>query len=90
VAVASVETHDKESIHIEHERGCSLRLLTEKSYILKFVAHSLQIDSEEKDRLDIRRTAIPAHFLMGRTCAGSECSKNSGHLGPRGIVVDTT
>jgi hypothetical protein len=90
MAVAFVKTHDKESIHIKHERGRSLRLLIEKIYIPNFVTHSLQIDSEEKGRLGIRRTAIPARFLMGRTCAGSECSKNSGHLGPRGIIVDTT
>jgi hypothetical protein len=88
VAVASVKTYNKKSI--KHERGRSLCLLIEKSYIPKFVTYSLQIDSEEKGHLDIRGTAIPAHFLMGRTCAGSECSKNSGYLGPRGIVVDTT
>jgi hypothetical protein len=51
---------------------------------------SLQIDSEEKGRLGARRAAIPACLLMGRTCAGSERSKNLGCLGPRGIVVDMT
>jgi hypothetical protein len=90
VAVASVKTHDKKSIYIKHERGYNLRMLTEKIYIPNFVTRSLQIDSEEKGHLGTRRTAIPACFLMDRTCAGSERSKNSGHLGPRGIVVDTT
>jgi hypothetical protein len=75
---------------IKHECGRSLHLLTEKIYIPKFMARSLQIDSEEKDRLGTLRTAISACFLMGKTCAGSECSKNSGHLGPQGIVVDMT
>jgi hypothetical protein len=90
VAVASVKTHDKKSINIKHERGHSLRMLIEKSYIPNFVTRSLQIDSEEKGRLGARRTAIPARLLMGRTCAGSERSKNLGRLGLRGIVVDTT
>jgi hypothetical protein len=90
VAVAYVKTHDKKSIYIKHERGYSLRMLTEEIYIPNFVTRSLQIDSEEEGCLGVRRAAIPARFLMGRTCAGSECSKNSGHLGPRGIVVDTT
>jgi hypothetical protein len=90
VAVASVKTHDKKSIYMKHESSNSLRMLTEEIYISNFVTRSLQIDSEEKGRLDVRRTAVPACILMGRTCAGSERSKNSGHLGPRGIVVDTT
>jgi hypothetical protein len=75
---------------IKHERGRSLRLLIEKNYIPKLVARSLQIDSEEEDRLGALRIAIPARLLMGITCVGSEYSNNSGHLGPRGIVVDTT
>jgi hypothetical protein len=74
---------------MEHERGRSLHF-NRKIYIPNFVTRSLQIDLEEKDRLGIRGTAIPARFFMGRTCTGSEYSKNSGHLGPRGIVVDTT
>jgi hypothetical protein len=53
------------------------------------VAHSLQIESEE-NRLGALRTAIPACLLMGKTCAGSERSKNLGRPGPRGIVVDKT
>jgi hypothetical protein len=61
-----------------------------KVYIPNFVTRGLQIDSEEKGRLGARRAAIPARFLTGRTCADSECSKNMGHLGLRGIVVDTT
>jgi hypothetical protein len=65
-------------------------MLTEEIYIPNFMTRSLQIDSEEKGRLDARRTAVPAHFLMGRTCAGSERSKNLGHHGPRGIVADMT
>jgi hypothetical protein len=48
VAIASVKTHDKKSIYIKHERGRSLRMLTEKIYIPNFVTRSLQIDSEEK------------------------------------------
>jgi hypothetical protein len=90
VAIASVKTHDKKSIYIKYERGYSLRMLIEKIYIPNFVTHSLQIDSEEKGCLGVRRTAIPARLLTGRTCAGSEHSKNSGHLGRWGIVVDTT
>jgi hypothetical protein len=90
VTIASVKTHDKKLIYIKHERGYSLRMLIEEIYIPNFVTCSLQIDSEEKGRLGIRRTAVPARILMVRTCAGSECSKNSGHLGPRGIVVDMT
>jgi hypothetical protein len=90
VAVASVKTHDKKSIYIKHERGYSLGMLTEEIYIPNFVTRSLQIDSKEKGRLGAQRTAIPAHFLMGRTCIGSERSKNLGHLGPRGIVADMT
>jgi hypothetical protein len=90
MAVASVKTHGKKSIHIKHERGHSLRMLTEKTYIPNFVTHGLQIDSEEKGRLGALRTAIPARLLMGRNCDGSERSKNLGRLGPRGIIVDTT
>jgi hypothetical protein len=90
VAVASIKTHDKKSIYIKYECGRSLRLFNRKIYIPNFMTRSLQIDSEEKGRLGVRRTAIPARFLMGRTCTSSECSKNSGHHGPRGIVVDTT
>jgi hypothetical protein len=90
VAVASIKTPDKKLIYIKHERGRSLHLFNRKIYIPNIVTRSLQIDSEEKGRLGIQRTAIPARFLMGRTCAGSECYKNLGHLGPRGIVVDTT
>jgi hypothetical protein len=90
MAVASVKTHGENSIHIKYERGYSLRMLSEKIYIPNFVTRSLQIDSEEKDRLGARRTAISARLLMGRTCAGAERSKNLGRLGPRGIVVDTT
>jgi hypothetical protein len=90
VAVASIKTHDKKSIYIKHEHGYSLRMLIEKIYIPNFVTRSLQIDLEEKGRLGARRTAIPAHFLMGITCSGSEHSKNLGYLGSRGIVVDTT
>jgi hypothetical protein len=86
----TIKGHGKKSIHIKHERGRSLRMLTEKIYILNFVTRSLQIGSEEKNRLGARRTAIPVCFLMGKTCAGSEHSKNLGRLGPRGIVVDTT
>jgi hypothetical protein len=33
---------------------------------------------------------ITEYFLMGRTCAGSECSRNSGCHNPRDIVVDMT
>jgi hypothetical protein len=33
---------------------------------------------------------ITGHFLMGRTCAGSECSRNSGCHTPWDIVVDMT
>jgi hypothetical protein len=33
---------------------------------------------------------ITEYFLMGRTCAGSECSRNSGRHNPRDIVVDMT
>jgi hypothetical protein len=90
VAIACIKTHDKMSIYIKHECGYSLRMLTEKIYIPNFVTRSLQINSEEKGSLGIQRTAIPARILMDRTCAGSERSKNSRHLGPRGIVVDTT
>jgi hypothetical protein len=53
------------------------------------MAHSLQSESEE-NRLGAQRTAIPARLLMGKTCAGSERSKNLGRLGPRGIVVNKT
>jgi hypothetical protein len=59
-------------------------------YNLNLVARRLQIDSEGKDHLSARRSAISGHFLMGRTCVGSECSKSLEHLGPRDIVVDTT
>jgi hypothetical protein len=90
VAIASVKTHGKKSIHIKHERGYSLRMLTEKIYIPNFVTRSLQIGSEEKGRLSIWRIAILACLLTGRTCAGSEHSRNLGRLGPRGIAVDTT
>jgi hypothetical protein len=90
VAVASVKTHGEKSIHIKHERGYSLRMLAEKIYIPNFVTRSLQIDSEEKDHLGARGTAIPARLLMDRTCAGSERFMNLGRLGPRGIVVDMT
>jgi hypothetical protein len=90
VTIASVKTHDNKSIYIKHEHGYSLRMLIEEIYILNFVTHSLQIDSEEKGRLGTRRTAIPTHFLMGRTCAGSKRSKNLGHRGPQGIVADMT
>jgi hypothetical protein len=86
----TIKGHGKKSIHIKHERGYSLRMLTEKIYIPNFVTRSLQIDWEEKDRLGARRTAIPVRFLMSRTCTGSERSKNLGRLGPRGIIVDTT
>jgi hypothetical protein len=90
VTVVSVKTHDKKSIYIKYERGYSLRMLMEEIYIPNFMTRSLQIDSEEKGHLGARRTPISAHFLMGRTCAGSERSKNLGHLGPRGIVADMT
>jgi hypothetical protein len=90
VAIASVKTHGEKSIHIKHERGYNLRMLVEKIYMSNFVTRSLQIDSEEKDRLGARRTAIPSRLLMGRICVGSECSKNLGRLGPQDIVVDTT
>jgi hypothetical protein len=33
---------------------------------------------------------ITGHFLMGRTCAGSECSRNLGCHNPRDIIVDMT
>jgi hypothetical protein len=33
---------------------------------------------------------ITGLFLMGRTCAGSKCSRNSGCHSPRDIVVDMT
>jgi hypothetical protein len=72
MAIASVKTHDKKSIYIKYERGYSLRMLIEKIYIPNFVTRSLQIDSEEKGRLGVRRTAIPARLLTGRTCTGSE------------------
>jgi hypothetical protein len=90
MVVASVKTHGERLIHIKHERGYSLRMLSEKIYILNFVTRSLQIDSKEKDRLGAQRTAIPACILMDRTCAGAERSKNLGRLDPRCIVVDTT
>jgi hypothetical protein len=48
VALAFVKTHGKKSIHIKHERGYSLRVLTEKIYIPNFVTRSLQIDLKEK------------------------------------------
>jgi hypothetical protein len=75
---------------IKHWHGLSLRLLIEKCafQILWHVASNLI--RKKKGRLGTRRTAIPVRFLKGRTCAGSECSKNLGHLGPWGIVVDTT
>jgi hypothetical protein len=90
VAVASIKTHGEESIHIKHEHGYTLRKLSEKIYIPNFVTRSVQINLEEKGRLGAWRAAIPARLLMGRTCAGFERSKNLGHLGPRGIIVDTT
>jgi hypothetical protein len=61
----------------------------QKIYILDSVAHSLQIELEE-NRLGARGTAIPTRLLMGKTCVGSEHSKNLGRLGPWGIVVDKT
>jgi hypothetical protein len=61
----------------------------QKLYIPDSMAHSLQIESEEK-HLGARRTAILHIIFMGKTCAGSEHSKNLGRLGPRGIVVDKT
>jgi hypothetical protein len=33
---------------------------------------------------------ITGHFLMGRTCVGSERSSSSGHPDPQDIVVDKT
>jgi hypothetical protein len=90
VTVAYIKPHDKKSIYIKHERGDSLRMLIEEIFIPNFVTRSLQNNSEEKGRLGVRRTAIPARLLTGRICAGSERSKNLGRLGPRGIVVDTT
>jgi hypothetical protein len=90
VAIASIKSHDKKSIYIKHGRGYSLCMLIEEIYIPNFVTRSLQIDSEENGHLGAWKTAIPTHFFMGRTCAGSECSKNLGHLGPRGIVADMT
>jgi hypothetical protein len=48
MAVASIKTHGKKSIHIKHECSYNLRMLTEKIYIPNFVTRSLQIDSEEK------------------------------------------
>jgi hypothetical protein len=65
------------------------------SHALSFVKSfwpeaQLEAFAQGSRSLCARRTAIPAHFLMGRTCAGSECSKNLGHLGPRGIVADMT
>jgi hypothetical protein len=84
------KTHDKKSIYIKHARGRSLCLFAEKFTIPNLVARGLQIDSEENDHLSSRRTAISEHFLMGRTCVGSECSKSSEHLGPRDTVADTT
>jgi hypothetical protein len=90
MAVASVKTHGAKSIHIKLESVYSLRMLSEKNYTPSFVTRSLQINLEEKDCLGARRTAIPARLLMGRTYAGSECSKNLGRLGPQGIIVDTT
>jgi hypothetical protein len=83
------QTHDKKSMY--HERRRSLRETHDKKYVHReiynpnLVTCSLQIDSEEKDHLSARRAAISEHFLMGRTCAGSECSKSSEHLGPRDI-----
>jgi hypothetical protein len=88
--LASVKTHSKKSIHIKHEHGYSLCMLTEKIYIPNFVTRSLQIDSEEKRPPRRPEDGYPARLLMGRTCAGSERSKNLGRLSPRGIVVDTT
>jgi hypothetical protein len=86
----TIKGHGKKPIHIKHEHGRSLRMLTEKIYIPKFVTRSFQICSEEKDHLGAQRTAIPIRYLMGTTCAGSERSKNLGRLDPQGIVVDTT
>jgi hypothetical protein len=53
------------------------------------VAHDLQIESEG-NHLGARRTAITASLLMGKTFIGSVHSRNLGHLGPWGIVVDKT
>jgi hypothetical protein len=51
VAVDSIKTYGEKSIHIKHERGYNLRMLAEKIYTPNFVTCSLQIDSEQKDRL---------------------------------------
>jgi hypothetical protein len=82
------QTHGKKSVYIKHARGRSLHVFGE-IYNPNLVTHGLQIDSKEKGHLSARRSDISEHFLMGRTCAGSECSKSLEHLGPRDIVVDT-
>jgi hypothetical protein len=75
---------------MKHARGRSLSVFSEKltTRILWHVASKLIW--KKKNHLSAQRSAISKHFLMGRTCAGSECSKNLEHLGPRDIVVDTT
>jgi hypothetical protein len=51
MAVTSVKTHGEKSIHIKHEHGYSLRMLSEKIYIPNLVTRSRQIKSKEKGRL---------------------------------------
>jgi hypothetical protein len=76
-------------MYINDTRGRSLRMFRE-IYNPNLVAYSLQIDSRKRDRLSPGDSAIFEHLLMGRTCAGSECSKSSEHLDPRDILVDMT
>jgi hypothetical protein len=83
------QTHGKKSVYIKNARGRSLRVFRE-IYNPNLVTHGLQIDSEEKDHLSARRSAISEYFLTGRTCAGSKCSRSSEYLGPRDVVVNTT
>jgi hypothetical protein len=70
--------HDRKLFYISDTRGCSLRMFTEK-FTTQILWHIAPGDS-----------AISEHLLMGKTCAGSEYSKSSEHLGPRDILVDMT
>jgi hypothetical protein len=82
--------HDRKSIYTSTAHVSSLFVFV-KGFTSRI---SWRIASELIRGKEIFETpgdsAITRHLLMGRTCAGSGCSRSSGCPDPRDIVVDMT
>jgi hypothetical protein len=82
--------HDEKSIYISTAHDSSLLVFVKGCTTrISWLIASKLIRGKEIFQTP-RDSTITGHLLKGRTCAGSGCSRSSGHPDPRETVVDMT